>query len=187
MRASAVSTSLIASLIARGYGVPAAGGSSRAGDALSHGDGGRSHRARVSEIAVTSAPAAHAETPATEARTTARWRVYTARVLIVLVAILTAISLLAGYVRYQALDSHTVSDTAGDLIANDAIRAQIAAALTDQLYENTDVSATLQRELPAAQKGLAPVISGAMRELTERAANGLLERPRVQSLWVRSV
>jgi hypothetical protein len=122
-----------------------------------------------------------------QAAGSSRWRVIVARILIVLTAILAALSLVAGYVRYQALDTPTVEDAAGELIANEEIRNEIAASLVDQLYGHVDVGAALREELPDDQKRLAGPLAGALRELADRAAQRLLERPRVQALWVQSV
>jgi len=132
------------------------------------------------EIAVSSAGSAQ---PAT----LSRGRLIVVRILIVLTAILAALSLLAGYVRYQALDTPTVEDAAGELIANPGIRDEIAASLVDQLYANVDVGAALREELPGDQQRLAGPLAGLFRELADRAAQRLLERPRVQALWVQSV
>lgn len=118
---------------------------------------------------------------------TERWRVIVARILVVLTTILAALSLVAGYVRYQALDTPTVEDAAGQLIADEDIRNEIAATLVDSLYSNVDVAAALQEQLPSDQQRLAGPIAGALRELTNRAAERLLERPRIQALWVNSV
>jgi hypothetical protein len=114
-------------------------------------------------------------------------RMLLARILVVVGALLAVVALLAAYVRYQALDTNTVEDTAGELIADDAIRNQVAAALVDQLFSNVDVEALLDERLPAQQKGLAGPIAGALRLGAEPAASRLLERPRIQELWVRSV
>ena len=127
------------------------------------------------------------ETPAADSRRTPRWRVAAARILVVLTTLLAALSLVAGYVRYQALDTATVQDAASNMIANDAIRAEVAATLVDQLYTNVDVGAALKQELPADQQRLAAPLAGVFRELSERAATRLLARPRVQEAWVRSV
>lgn len=110
-----------------------------------------------------------------------------ARVLVILGALFVILSLLAGYIRFQGLDTDTVEDTAGELIADPEIRDQIAATLVDQLYGNVDVEAALREQLPADQKGLAAPIAGALRLGAEPAAQRLLERPRVQELWVRSI
>ena len=111
----------------------------------------------------------------------------TARILAVLGVILALVSLLAGYVRFQGLDTDTVTETAGDLIADEEIRDQVAASLVDQLYANVDVTAVLEQRLPPDQKGLAGPAAAGLREFSERAATRMLERPRVQALWVTTV
>jgi hypothetical protein len=110
----------------------------------------------------------------------------TAHVLAVLASILAVLSLLAGYIRFQAFDKSTFRQTAAQLIAEPTIRNQLATTLVDQLYGNVDVQAALAKELPPGQQKLAGPIAGAVRELSNRAAVRLLERPRAQSLWVNS-
>ena len=110
-----------------------------------------------------------------------------ARILAVLGVILALLSLLAGYIRFQGLDTDTVTATAGDLIADDEIRDQVAASLVDALYTNIDVTAALEQRLPPDQKGSAGPAAAGLREFSERAAARMLERPRVQALWVNTV
>jgi hypothetical protein len=114
-------------------------------------------------------------------------RMLLARVLVLLGALFVILSLLAGYVRFQALDTDTVENTAGDLIADPEIRNQIAATLVDELFANVDVEAVLREQLPADQKGLASSIAGAFRLGAEPAAQRLLARPRAQEVWVRTI
>ena len=114
-------------------------------------------------------------------------RMVLVRVLVVVGALFAVLSLLAGYVRYQALDTDTVEETAGQLIADQEIRDQIAATLVDQLFANVDVEAALQQRLPPDQQGLAGPIAGAVRLGADRAAQRLLERPRAQEIWVRTI
>jgi hypothetical protein len=114
-------------------------------------------------------------------------RMLLARILVVLGALFAVLSLLAGYVRFQGLDTATVEDTAGQLIADEQIRDQVAATLVDQLYANVDVETLLNEQLPPDQKGLAAPISGALRLAADPAAQRVLERPRVQELWTQSV
>ena len=72
------------------------------------------------------------------------------------------VSLVAGYIRFQALDTDTVSDTAEQLIADYQIRDQIAATLVDALYMNVDVAAALEPRLPSDREGLAGPISAGL-------------------------
>jgi hypothetical protein len=114
-------------------------------------------------------------------------RMVLVRVLVVVGALLAVLALLAGYIRYQALDTDTVEQTAGDLIADPEIRDEIAATMVDQLFANVDVEAALEQRLPPDQKALAGPIAGAVRVGADRVAKALLERPRAQELWVRTI
>jgi hypothetical protein len=109
------------------------------------------------------------------------------RILVVLGALLAIVSLLAAYIRFQGLDTPTVEDTAGEMIADPQIRDEIAATLVDQLFANVDVEAALAERLPPDQKGLAGPIAGAVRVGADRAADELLERPRAQDYWVQTI
>jgi hypothetical protein len=124
--------------------------------------------------------------PPPSAPPASRGRMWIVRGLVVLGAIFAAISALAGYVRWQVFDEDTFEETSAQLIADDAVRDQIAAKMVDSLFSNVDVTAALEERLPAEQQGLAAPLAGAFRELSDRAAERVLERPRVQDLWVRS-
>jgi hypothetical protein len=115
------------------------------------------------------------------------WRLIVARILVVLGVIVTAVAILAGYLRWQAFDDDTFRETATELIANDAVRDEVAATMVEELFANVDVQAELQQRLPPDQQRLAGPISAGLRELADRAAGQLLERPRVQALWRESV
>ena len=117
----------------------------------------------------------------------ARTRMILARVLVVLAALIAALSLLAGFIRYQALDNETFSNSAAELIADETIRDQVALTLVEALYANMDVQAALEERLSTDQQGLAGPIAAVARELADRAAIRVLERPRAQELWVRSL
>jgi hypothetical protein len=110
-----------------------------------------------------------------------------ARILVVLGVLFVFLSLLAGYVRFQGLDTETVSNTAGELIQDDQVREQVALSLVDALYSNVDVAQELEQRLPPQTKALAGPAAAGLREFSDRAAVRMLERPRVQQLWVGSV
>ncbi len=119
--------------------------------------------------------------------TASRGRMAVAWTLVVLGIIVAVLAVIAGYVRYQALDTPTVEETATAMIRDDDVREEIGFRLVDELFTRVDVQATLRERLPEDQQGLAPVLAGALRELADRAAQRLLDNPRVQDLWVRSV
>jgi hypothetical protein len=116
-----------------------------------------------------------------------RTRRIVARTLVVLGALVAIVALFASYVRYQALDTDTFEDTAQQLIADDEVRNQVAATLVDELFANVDVQAALEEQLPEGQQGLAGIVAGATRTFGDRVAERLLERPRVQELWVAAL
>ena len=121
-----------------------------------------------------------APTPAGPSRT----RIIAARALVVLGVLLVMVSLLANFVRREALDRDTFRSTSQQLIANEDIRNQVAAAMVDQLYSNVDVAGVLQQRLPENLQPLAAPLAGLGREAIDRGAQELLARPRVQSLFV---
>jgi hypothetical protein len=116
----------------------------------------------------------------------ARWRVILARVLVVLSILLVVVSLLANFVKREALDTSVFRETAREIIADPAIRTQVAATAADTLYTYVDVRQELEDKLPPNLQGLAGPIAGATSEVVVRVADGLLARPRVQSLFVES-
>jgi hypothetical protein len=113
-----------------------------------------------------------------------RGRVIAARALVIVGVILAAVSLLSNWVKREALDTDTFRTTSQELIAHPAIQDQIAQTMVDQLYRNVDVSAQLQKKLPPNLQALAAPIAGLGREAIDRAATELLDRPRVQTLFV---
>lgn len=113
-----------------------------------------------------------------------RGRIIAARTLVVLGVVLVAVSVLSNWVKREALDSETFESTSQELIAHPAIQDQIAQTMVDQLYQNVDVAAQLEQKLPPNLQALAAPISGLAREGLDRAATELLDRPRVQTLFV---
>lgn len=109
------------------------------------------------------------------------------RILVLLGALLAVLSLLAGYIRFQGLDTDTVEETAGDLIADPEIRDQVAATLVEQLFGSVDLQAALEEQLPPEQQGLSGPITAGIQLGADNAAKRLLERPRPQALWVASI
>jgi hypothetical protein len=103
--------------------------------------------------------------------------------LLVLATLITFISSLTLWVKRQALDTDAFVNASGQMLENNDIRNAVSIALVNALYNNVDVTARVQQALPAQQKGLAPVVAGALRDFSERAANRLLAAPRAQALW----
>jgi hypothetical protein len=104
-------------------------------------------------------------------------------VLILLAGVIGFVSALTVWTQRQALETDAWVNTSSRLLEDDQIRGALSVYLVDQLYANVDVAAELQQSLPPAVKPLAAPIAGGLRELSIRAANELLSRPAVQTLW----
>ena len=120
-------------------------------------------------------------------RPASKKRIVLAHSLVVLGALIGIVAAIAGYVRYQALDTDTFRDTSQQLIADDEVRDQLAASLVDGLFANVDVQAAIQAQLPEGQQGLSGLAAAGVQQLADRSASRLLERPRIQKLWVESL
>ena len=112
-----------------------------------------------------------------------RWRRITIWVLIVLAGLIGFVSALTIWAKRQALETDQWVATSSRLLEDDEIRGALSVYLVDQLYANVDVAAELQKSLPSQVKPLAAPIAGGLRELSVRAADNLLSRPGVQTLW----
>ena len=112
-----------------------------------------------------------------------RWRRITVWVLIVLAGVIGLVSALTVWAKRQALETDKWVATSSRLLEDDEIRGAVSLYLVDQLYTNVDVAAELQTRLPPEVKPLAGPIAGGLRELSVRAADNLLSRPAVQTLW----
>jgi hypothetical protein len=107
-----------------------------------------------------------------------------ARSLVVVGIVLAVVSALANFVRYEAFDESQFRETSRLLISDPEIQDQVAAALVDALYQNVDVAGELESQLPDNLQGLAGPIAGLSREVADRAAKELLQRPATQAVWV---
>jgi hypothetical protein len=112
-----------------------------------------------------------------------RARIVAAHVLVVIGALVAAVALAAGYARWQLFDEDTFGETASDLIADETIRNEVATVLVEQLFANVDVQAELEQRLPENQSYLAGPLAAGARQVADRTAQELLERPRIQALW----
>ena len=105
------------------------------------------------------------------------WSLLALGTLILLVGSLTV------WVKRQALDTDAWVDVSTQLLDDEDVRSALSVYIVDQLYTNVDVQDRLEERLPPDYEGLAGPISGALRQPTERAVDGFLQRPRVQDLW----
>ena len=98
--------------------------------------------------------------------------------------ILLFVSSLTVWSKRQLLNNEAWADSSTQLLANDEVRGAIAQKLSDGLFERVDVEAQLRERLPPrAQGAAAPLAAALQNTVGPAAANRLLQRPRVQTLW----
>src|SRR4030095_728016 len=107
-------------------------------------------------------------------------------VLRVVAIVLALVGMVAFYVEHTALDEDGFEAISRQMIENDEIRTQVAAKSVDTLFENVDSAPPIAGRLPPAQQRLPPVLRGLARSGADRAADAALERPRVQTVWVKT-
>ena len=105
------------------------------------------------------------------------WSLLALGTLILLVGSLTV------WVKRQALDTDAWVAASTEMLEDDEIREALSIYIVDQLYENGDVQGRLEERLPPELDPIAAPLAGALRAPAERAADELLQRPRVQELW----
>jgi len=103
--------------------------------------------------------------------------------LIVVASLLAFLATFALWANRQLLDTDNWTDTSTRLLEDDEIRQQLSIFLVDQLYDNVDVNGELRAALPPRAAPLAGPVAGGLREVAQRGADALLERPRTQTLW----
>jgi hypothetical protein len=115
------------------------------------------------------------------------WHRWVPWVLVVLAAVIGLVASLNIWVKRQALDTNNFTNASVRVLEDPQVRSAISVYLVDTLYQNVDVTAELEQKLPPAIKGIAAPIAGALRQLLVRAADTLLQRPRVQELWKQAI
>jgi Short C-terminal domain len=103
--------------------------------------------------------------------------------LLVLGTLVLFVGTFSVWINRQVLNTDNWVDTSGKLLANHEIEEQLSTFLVNQVYENADVAAELEAELPPATKQLAGPIAGGLRQLSERVAERALSSPRFQHLF----
>ena len=111
------------------------------------------------------------------------WRSWVPWVLIVLATVIGLVSALNIWVKRQALSTDNWTTASAQLLENPQIRSALSVYLVDQVYQNTDVTARLEQRLPPQAKALGAPLAAALHDVAVRAADRLLARPRVQTLW----
>jgi hypothetical protein len=106
--------------------------------------------------------------------------------ILVVATLLGLVSVLSIWVKRQALETDTWTNTSTKLLENHEVNEALSAYMVEALYENVDVQGELAGALPPAAKPLAGPAAAGLRTLAGKLASEALSRPRVQALWAEA-
>ena len=127
----------------------------------------------------TAAPRAQ-QTPLSRRRRIVIW------VLVVLASVIGLVSILTTWVDRQMLDNDSWHKASTEVIQDKEVQNALSVYLVNQVYDNVDVAASLQENLPPNLKGLAGPLAGALQQPATRAVMFMLGRPRIQQLFINA-
>jgi len=104
--------------------------------------------------------------------------------LIVIASLLGLVAILATWVNRQLLDNQGWSNTSEKILQDPAVQSALSTYVVNSLYDNVDVPAALSQRLPPNLQPLAAPAAAALRQPATDGVKLLLQRPRVQALWV---
>lgn len=106
--------------------------------------------------------------------------------ILVVATLLGLVSVFSIWVKRQALETETWTNTSTKLLENKDVDEALSAYLVETLYENVDVQGELAGALPTPAKPLAGPAAAGLRQLAGDVASEALTRPRVQALWAEA-
>jgi len=119
-------------------------------------------------------------------RVGARWR----RVLVVVLAVLTCLSILASTVGVWAhrtlLNTDSWVNAVAPLASNPDITDAVAKRLTEELMQLIDAPQLAETALPAQAQVLAAPLSEAVGSFVERTVGELLQTPQFEQFWIEA-
>jgi hypothetical protein len=107
-------------------------------------------------------------TPMTRRRRMLVWSLIVVSTVVLLVAALTV------WVKREVLDTNNFTASTTGLMRNPKVQSALATFLVDQIYENVDVKADLEKQLPKNLKGFAGPAAAALNDYGTRVATRLL-------------
>lgn len=107
----------------------------------------------------------------------------TALALVFVASLLAFFALPAIWLDRQALNTDNWTETSSELLENEAIRAQVANYLVDQVYANVDVQGEIAKALPPRAEPLAGLAAGGLQQVADDGVRNLLGRPIPQQAW----
>jgi hypothetical protein len=126
------------------------------------------------------APTATAAAPLSRKRRIVIWTLVVLGTLIALIAIMTT------WVKRQMLDNAAWNRATTQVVQDPQVQTALATYMVNQLYQNVNVGQALSDRLPPSLKNLGPPIAGALEQPATQGVAVLLQRPRIQQLFIRA-
>jgi hypothetical protein len=108
---------------------------------------------------------------------------WSVRAILALAAVLCVVSIFAVWANRQLLDTGYWTRTNTKLLENRAIKRELSAYLTAQLYANVDLAGGLRSALPKELEPLAGAAVGGLRTDLEKGIFAALGTSQLRSLW----
>ena len=102
---------------------------------------------------------------------------------LVLATVIGIASVLALWVKRQALETETWTELSTELLEDEAIRDAVGGFVVSAIFDNVDVEGEIASTLPPRAQPLAGPAASGLRQLAGRATEEALAGPRVQALW----
>jgi hypothetical protein len=103
--------------------------------------------------------------------------------LIFLGTLVMVLSTLNTWVERQLLDTDAWVEASTALLDDDDVRQELSARLVTALYENVEVGAAIDEQLPRDLQGLGGPLAGVLRSPLTDTADALLQSPPVRATW----
>jgi hypothetical protein len=132
------------------------------------------------DTAAVVAPTAQAPAPLSRKRRIVVWT------LVVLASVIALVSILTTWVNRQMLDNTAWDKATTQVIQDPQVQTAIATYTINQLYANINVGQALSDRLPPNLKQLGPPLAGALEQPATQGVALLLQRPRVQQLFIKA-
>jgi hypothetical protein len=105
---------------------------------------------------------------------------------VVLASLLAVVSILTTWVNRQMLDGTAWNKATTQIIQDPKVQSALATYSVNQVYQNINVGNALAERLPNNLKPLAGPVAGALQAPATQGVKLLLQRPRVQQLFIRA-
>lgn len=137
-------------------------------------------RASLQETRAVAATTAKAAPPLSRKRRILVWA------LVVIASILALVAIMTTWVKRQMLDNTAWNKATTQVIQDPKVQTAIANYTVNTLYDNIDVGKALSQRLPSNLQQLGPPLAGALEQPATNAVARLLQRPRVERLFINA-